>query len=499
MRAPRNATVRLRDLLAGLDVVEQRGADEVEVCAVVHDHRDVRPCALFACIRGTTTDGHAHAAAAAAAGASSLLVEELLPLDVPQARVPSVRRALGPVAARFHGEPSRAMRVVGVTGTNGKTTTAHLLEAIGAAAGETTGLIGTVGTRIAGESFPPGRTTPEATDLQSLLARMRDAGVGFVAMEVSSHALAQHRVDATRFASACFTNLSHDHLDFHGTMDAYFEAKARLFTPEFTAHVAVSVDDEWGRVLAGRARGAGLDVWSFSVDAPEADVGAERVVHEPSGTAFTLESRRDGARVEVRTALVGPFNVANALAAATAARAAGVPLDAVARGLAAPVVVPGRLERVDAGQPFTVLIDYAHTPDALERVLGAARALAAPGAAVSVVYGCGGDRDRAKRPLMGEVAARLADRAYLTSDNPRSEDPQSIADDVLAGVPAGREPLVELDRRRAIRRALGDAAAGDVVVVAGKGHETGQTARGVTVPFDDRVVAREELEALPCT
>lgn len=499
MSTPRNAPARLRDLLAGPGVVERRGPDDVGIGSVVHDHRDVRPGALFACIRGERTDGHAHAAAAVTAGAVALLVEEFLPLDVPQVRVTSVRRVLGPVAARFHGEPSRALRVLGVTGTNGKTTTTHLLEAIGAAAGDTTALIGTVGARIGATALPTGHTTPEATDLQALLARMRDAGAGTVAMEVSSHALAQHRVDATRFAAVCFTNLSHDHLDFHGTMSAYFEAKARLFTPPFTDRAAVSLDDPWGRELAGRARGAGLDVWSFSTGDTGADLTVADVRYEPAATTFRLVSRRDGSQAAVRTSLVGPFNVANALAAAATARAAGIGLDAIAAGLGAPVVVAGRLERVEAGQPFTVLVDYAHTPDALERVLAAARTFVRPGGSVAVVFGCGGDRDRAKRPLMGEVAARLADRAYLTSDNPRSEEPGAIAADVLAGVPPGREPVVDLDRRGAIRRALAEAGPGDVVVIAGKGHERGQTAGGITVEFDDRVVAREELEARSCT
>jgi UDP-N-acetylmuramoyl-L-alanyl-D-glutamate--2,6-diaminopimelate ligase len=496
--------VRLHDLLDGLDVELHDGprGSDADVHSVVHDSRDVRPGALFACIRGATSDGHTYAPAAVEAGAVALLVEEPLALPVPQARVAHVRASLGAVAARFHGSPSGAMRVLGVTGTNGKTTTTYLLDAIARAAGDKTGIIGTVGTRIGEVSLPPGRTTPEATDLQALLARMRDAGVATVAMEVSSHALVQHRVDGTEFAACCFTNLTHDHLDFHDTMDAYFAAKARLFRPSFTTRAAISVDDSYGRTLRDQARSAGVEVWTFGtarpVDGgPAPDLLATDITISPRSTRFTLVSAPDARTATITTPLVGPFNVANALAAATTARTAGIAFDAVVRGLHDPVVVPGRLERVDAGQDFAVIVDYAHTPDALVRVLTAARRLAST--AVVVVFGCGGDRDRAKRPLMGAAAQTFADRAFLTSDNPRSEDPAAIAEDVLAGVTDRSALVVELDRRLAIRAAIDGARPGDVVVIAGKGHETGQTASGVTVPFDDRVVARQELERLACS
>lgn len=488
--------MRLHDLLEGLDVSELRGALDVDVRSVVHDSRDAGPGALFACIRGAVNDGHAHAAAAVDAGAVAVLVEDWVEPPVTQARVRSVREALGPIAARFQANPSSAMRVLGITGTNGKTTTTYLLEAIAGAHGEVAGVIGTVGARIAGRPVPLARTTPEATELQALLATMRDAGVATVAMEVSSHALDQHRVDGTSFASVCFTNLSHDHLDYHATMDRYFEAKAALFVPRFATRAAINLDDGYGDTLAARARAAGLEVWTYGLGA--ADVTAADVALHARGTSFRLISVRDDADARVEFGLAGPYNVLNALAAAATARAAGLPFDAIVSGLQAPVVVPGRFERVDAGQPFVVLVDYAHTPEALERVLVAARALTGTGGRVLLVYGCGGDRDRAKRPLMGAAAATLADVAYLTSDNPRSEDPRAIAADVLAGVPPARRPTVDLDRRSAIRRALAEARPADVVVVAGKGHETGQTASGVTQPFDDRVVAREELEVLAC-
>ncbi len=503
--------MHLHDLLAdlagfdGAGVLDTRGglerpadlADigEVDIRSVVHDSREAGPGALFCCIRGSVTDGHRHAAAAVEAGAVALLVEEWLPIDVPQARVASVRGVLGPLAARFHGEPSFAMRVLGVTGTNGKTTTTYLLEAIADAAGDGSGVIGTVGTRVGGHAVSSVHTTPEATELQRVLATMRDAGVDTVAMEVSSHALEQHRVDGTHFATVCFTNLSHDHLDYHGSLDAYFESKARLFTPLFTQRAAVNVDDEHGAQLARRAAAGGLVVTRYAAGDAAADVRAQQVALGPRGTTFDLVACR-GRPVRVRTSLVGAFNVVNALAAATTALLAGFELDVIVAGLERPVVVPGRMERVDAGQDFSVLVDYAHTPDALGAAIGAARDLVVGDGRVIVVFGCGGDRDRAKRPVMGAIAAGGADLAYVTSDNPRSEDPAAIVDDILVGVPDGQNVARVLDRRVAIHEALAAARAGDVVLVAGKGHEAGQIVGDRTEPFDDRVVARAALESL---
>ncbi len=330
---------------------------------------------------------------------------------------------------------------------------------------------------------------------------MRDAGARTVAMEVSSHALHQHRVDGVQFAAVCFTNLSHEHLDYHGTLDEYFEAKASLFTRARTGAAAINVDDPRGAELAARAASDGIDVWTYATDAPTVDVGATDVVFGAAATRATIVDRRSGTDAVVELSLVGSFNLANALGAAATARAAGFPFEAVVAGLGAPLVVPGRMERVDAGQPFAVLVDYAHTPDALTRVLAAARPLArADGRGdgkVVCVFGCGGDRDPGKRPLMGAAVAAGADVAVLTSDNPRSEDPQAIADAVLPGLADAPAVRVQLDRRAAIADALAAAAPGDVVVIAGKGHETGQTfAHQRNVPFDDRVVAREELGAL---
>ncbi len=492
--------MQLHDLLDGIDVVELRGDPAVEVRAVAYDSRQVDEGALFCCIPGHVSDGHEYALAAARSGAVALLVERVVAVDVTQVRVPSVREAIGPISARLAGYPSQVIEVVGVTGTNGKTTTTYLLEAIAVAAGRHAGLIGTVETRYARTTERFRHTTPEAPELQALLGRMRDAGVDIVAMEVSSHTLDQHRVDGTRFAVACFLNLSQDHLDYHGTLDEYRAAKARLFTPAFTRHAVVNVGDGAGREVAAAARAAGLNVATFAVDGPDtsltADVRASRLDLGPHGGRFVLYDGATRSEVPIEIALPGRFNVENAVAAAATARVLGLGLDAVVAGLAVPLVVPGRMERIDNDRGLEIIVDYAHTPAALTQALEAARSMAGRDGRVIVVFGCGGDRDREKRPQMG-AATQAADLAVLTSDNPRSEDAAAIADDVLAGVPE-RRIVVQLDRRAAIRDALAVARAGDVVLIAGKGHEQGQSAAGVTVPFDDRAVAREELEALRC-
>jgi UDP-N-acetylmuramoyl-L-alanyl-D-glutamate--2,6-diaminopimelate ligase len=461
--------VRLDRLLGDVDVLEVRGEPaSVEVRAIAHDTAAVRPDSLFCCLRGARADGHDFAPRAVEAGAVALLCERFVDVDatVAQARVPDARVAMGPVAAAFFDHPSAAMRVVGVTGTNGKTTVAHLLEAVLGTHGWATGVIGTL---------TGARTTPEAPALQEALARFRDAGMAAVAMEVSSHALVQHRVDGVGFAAAVFTNLSQDHLDYHGTMEDYFAAKVRLFEPGRAEVAVVNVDDPWGVRLRAQ-----LEIPSVSyslADAEDLRIGVE-------GASFRWEG------VPVRLRMRGRFNVMNALAAATTARLLGVDAAAVAAGLESVTAVAGRFETIDAGQPFTVVVDYAHTPDGLEQALIAARELAS-GRRVIVVFGAGGDRDHAKRPLMGATAARLADVAVLTSDNPRSEDPAAIIDQVRAGTGG---LVVEPDRAAAIRLALGRAEPGDVVVIAGKGHETGQDVGGVVHPFDDRREARAALE-----
>lgn len=463
---------------------------------VTHDSRSAGPGVLFACRPGRVADGHDFGPAAVAAGSPALLVERPLDVGVPQLQVESVAATLGDVAATVQGHPSSGLELAGITGTNGKTTITYLMEAILAAAGHTTGVVGTVSTRIAGETVAGVRTTPEAPDLQRLLRRMLTAGVTAAAMEVSSHGLALGRVNGTRFSVAVFTNLTQDHLDFHTDLEDYYQAKATLFTPRFARVAVVNVDDAFGRRLAGETALQVVRVGS----GPDADVTAREVVSAPGGSTFTAVLH--GRSVAVRTGLPGHFNVINALCAVAAADVMGIAPEIAAAGVAALPGVPGRMERVEAGQPFTVLVDYAHTPDSLQNVLRAARELVdAPPEATSgtarviVVVGCGGDRDRGKRPLMGRAAAEGADLAVLTSDNPRSEDPMAILEAMLAGVRAvpGARHTLEPVRRQAIALALGEARPGDVVVIAGKGHETSQELADRIVDFDDRAVARELL------
>jgi UDP-N-acetylmuramoyl-L-alanyl-D-glutamate--2,6-diaminopimelate ligase len=473
-----------RDLSRGVG-----GDPELPISGLAYDSRRVRPGYLFFCIPGTAKDGHDFAEQAVSDGAAALCVERPLEIDVPQLLVSDVRRAMGRIAARFHGNPVEDLFVLGVTGTNGKTTTAFLLDSILRADGQKTGLIGTIETRIGDEVEPGVRTTPESLDLQALFAKMRDGGVGAVAMEVTSHALVLHRVEGAHFRAAGFTNLSQDHLDFHRGMEDYFEAKRKLFTDELTERGAVNVDDDYGRRLRERSD---VPVIGFGLS-DDAEVRAEDVSFDPSGTSFRIRSPKGD--LDVRTHLIGGFNVSNCLAAAAIALQAGIGLDSIERGLGALEAVPGRFESVDAGQPFSVVVDYAHTPDSLDNVLRAARGATRNGRVICV-FGCGGDRDRGKRPLMGSVAARLADVVAVTSDNPRSEDPHAIIDQILEGVIAELSEgphLVTADRAEAIHQAISLAREGDVVVIAGKGHETGQEFADRTIPFDDRLVAREAL------
>ena len=468
--------MRLSDAAEGLSAagIAFEVDGDVEITAVVHHTDRVVPGALFACVVGSTIDGHDRAEEVVGAGAAALLVERRLPVDVPQVVVPSVRHAMGPVAARFFGDPSRRLTVVGITGTNGKTTTVSLLHSIFEAAGRRCEVIGTLTSAPGG---PP--TTPDAPDLQARLAGWRDEGVEVVAMEVSSHALAMGRVDGTWFSVAGFTMLGQDHLDLHVDIERYFQAKALLFTPERTARAVIRSDDAWGARLLATAE---VETRSFGL----ADAGD--IALGPAGTTFAWHG------AQVTLPLAGRHNVANALCAATVADWLGVDMDAIVAGLAQVGPVRGRFELVDAGQDFTVAVDYAHTPDALEAVLGAARGLAdAGGGRVVVVFGCGGDKDRAKRPEMGRIAVRFADVVVVTSDNPRSEDPDAIIAEILEGVPDDAAVTVIPDRREAIHHAARAAREHDVVVIAGKGHETTQTFADRTVPFDDRAVVREVL------
>ncbi|HEY3865674.1 MAG TPA: UDP-N-acetylmuramoyl-L-alanyl-D-glutamate--2,6-diaminopimelate ligase [Solirubrobacteraceae bacterium] len=465
----------------------QGEAATVEITGLAYDSRAVAPGSLFFCVTGFQRDGHAFAAEALACGAVALVVERPLDLGVPEVLVPSARAAMGPAAVRFYGDPSAELRVVGVTGTNGKTTTAFLLKALLEAAdpGSSCGLLGTVKSMIGGVERAAGRTTPEAIDLQADFRAMLDAGDGACAIEVSSHALKLGRADAVHFAAAIFTNLTQDHLDFHASMEDYFQAKRRLFQAEPGVSV-VNVGDPYGRRLAGELDGAVTfaveDRADYSATDLRCDVlGCRFVLHTPVGVG------------EVVLPMPGRFNVANALGALAAVHALGGDLDTLVAALERGVRVPGRFEPVEAGQEFAVIVDYAHTPDSLENVLRAVRDIA--GGRVICVFGAGGDRDRGKRPLMGEIAARLADIVVVTSDNPRSEVPEAIVAEIVAPI-AGSAPHVEIDRRKAIARAIALAEAGDVVVIAGKGHEQGQElAKGAKLPFDDVVVAREVLSA----
>jgi UDP-N-acetylmuramoyl-L-alanyl-D-glutamate--2,6-diaminopimelate ligase len=461
----------LGTLAADAGLAAPTGDGTVEIGGIAYDSRRVEPGALFCCLVGERSDGHDFAAAAVDSGAAALLVERPLPLAVPQVRDDDSRRAMALLADAFHGHPSRSMRVIGVTGTAGKTTTTHLIAAICEAAGLPADVFGT----LRGQ-----HTTPEAPEFQAQLAAARDAGKQAVATEVSSHALALHRVDGTRFAVAVFTNLGRDHLDFHGTIERYFAAKARLFTPELAERAVVNLDDVRGRLLADAAA---IPTIGFS-QAALADVTIT-----PTSHAYTWEG------VRIHVGLGGAFNVSNSLAAATAALALDIPPATIADGLAAARPVPGRFEAVDAGQPFAVLVDYAHTPESLREVLAAARA--ASRGRLIVVFGAGGDRDRDKRPQMGAEAAGLADQIVLTSDNPRSEDPLAIIADIVTGVPDPSTVTVEPDRAAAIAAGIAAAGPGDVVVIAGKGHETTQTIGDTVTAFDDRAVARSVLEARP--
>jgi UDP-N-acetylmuramoyl-L-alanyl-D-glutamate--2,6-diaminopimelate ligase len=471
--------------LVGGDIV---GDGRTPIRDVTHDSRQAGPGVLFVAVPGFTSDGHDFVPSAIAKGTAAVAVEHRQESPIPQLVVPDTREALPHLAAAVHHHPSRQMQVVGVTGTNGKTTVVYLLESIAEAAGVTSAVVGTIGARIAGRSVPSGRTTPESADLQRLLARMVDEDVRLAAIEVSSHALALHRVDEVSFAVAAFTNLTQDHLDFHEDMDDYFAAKASLFDEKRTRRAVIWVDDPYGSRLAGSLAIPVIRV-GFGLDA---DVRARSIEVTPTGSRFELVVR-EGSRL-VELPLGGVFNIENALVAAACAREIGLTLDDIDRGIRSVGQIPGRFEKIDGGQPFAVIVDYAHTPEGITAVLNAVRGVSQ--GHVIVVVGAGGDRDRRKRPLMGAAAAR-ANIAIITSDNPRSEDPLVIIDEVVAGIGDGNAVLhVVPDRRSAIRTAVRMASGGDVVLILGKGHEQGQEISGRVEPFDDRAVARAELADL---
>jgi UDP-N-acetylmuramoyl-L-alanyl-D-glutamate--2,6-diaminopimelate ligase len=495
-RRPRK---RLGELLVRIDH-KVTGSPQVEIAGLSYDSRRVGAGELFICLVGAKADGHSFIPEAARRGAAALLVNSgrenaAAGFDLPVAAVPDTRRAMAQVASSFYDNPSRRLSLIGITGTNGKTTTSYLTAAILRAAGRKTGIIGTLAYRIGEETRPAPHTTPEAPDLQALLFEMAEAGVTEVAMEVSSHALALHRVDGCRFRFAVFTNLSRDHLDFHASLDDYLATKERLFAaPEFQPEQGervniLNADDPASRRLAEVGLGRHL-TYGLGKDA---DVAAEDIVAAASGTRFKVRAPQGSAGLALR--LVGGFNVANALAALATGLAAGVDLETAVAGLEGADTVRGRFQRLPSASR-TVIVDYAHTPDGLEKVLAAARGLTR--GELRLVFGCGGDRDPGKRPQMGEVASRLADRCYLTSDNPRSEDPQEIIAQIAGGIPEAQRGkcVIEPDREAAIRRAIVEASAEDVVLLAGKGHETYQIFADRTIHFDDREVAEKVLSEL---
>ncbi|MBN1631768.1 MAG: UDP-N-acetylmuramoyl-L-alanyl-D-glutamate--2,6-diaminopimelate ligase [Thermoleophilia bacterium] len=509
--------MRLSDIFAGVEGWRLAGAAHVDVAALCYRSDQAGPGSLFFCVSGFARDGHDFAPDAVSRGAVALCVERELDLPVPQVVVGSVRAVMGSVAASFYGHPSSRLLTAGITGTNGKTTSAFLAAHFLDHAGLRSGLMGTVERRIGGQVLPAGRTTPEALDIQRDLAQMVQAGDKAVVMEVSSHALDLGRASGIDFKAVAFTNLTQDHLDYHKSLESYFAAKCRLFLDEEFARndpvAVINLADPSGRQLACRC--AGERVLTFSAAPVEhgwgpVDLEWSDHVFESGRTRGTLVVRGralrrlaasgkvGGAdrelRVEVETRLVGAFNVANALTALGIGLGLGLDLEQMLAALREFPGVPGRMEPIDGGQDFTVLVDYAHTPDSVRNVLQTARGITR--GKLIAVLGCGGDRDRGKRPLMGREAEAAADVVIITSDNPRSEDPLAIIADITVGLERPDGARIEPDRRAAIGRAVSGAESGDVVLILGKGHESGQEFAHETLPFDDRVVAREALEAL---
>ncbi|WP_020615586.1 UDP-N-acetylmuramoyl-L-alanyl-D-glutamate--2,6-diaminopimelate ligase [Paenibacillus daejeonensis] len=493
--------MRMDELASLLLTSQWHGSGEgVTISGIRIDSRKVEPGDLFICLPGHTVDGHDYAAQAAERGAVALIVERPLPVKLPQLVVKDSRLAMSVLGSHYYGYPSEQMRMIGITGTNGKTTTTYLIERLLEDAGHRAGVIGTIEMRYGGRSLPMSGTTPESLDLQQSLADMAAAGMGYCVMEVSSHALEQGRVKGCRYRSAIFTNLTQDHLDYHETMDNYAAAKSLLFSRLGNSYAAeetqrsysiINVDDPYGATLA---RSAATEVITYGIES-QADVRASEITISAKGTSFRLTTFRGACQVHMR--LVGKFNVYNALAAVAAGLVEGLELDGIRESLEQISGVPGRVEAVDAGQPYAVIVDYAHTPDGLDNVLKAVKEIAK--GRVICVFGCGGDRDRTKRPMMGQIAASHADYVVVTSDNPRSEDPQRILEDIKAGlVEAGVSEsryVLEVDRRKAIKKAVDMASSDDVVLIAGKGHETYQIIGAETSVFDDREIAEQLIRS----
>jgi len=484
------------ELARAVPRAQARGGEGLEIGGVAYDSRRVSPGDLFVAVRGFQSDGHLFAAEAVKAGAAAFALErevEGVPAEVPRLMVPSGREALALLADAFYGHPTGSLSLVGVTGTNGKTTTAFLIESVLRASGRRTGLLGTIHYRIGDRVMEQPRTTPEAPDLQAFLSEVLEAGGTHAVMEVSSHGIALERVKGSEFASVVFTNLTQDHLDFHGDMEAYYRAKLALFTEGPPGASVINVDDSYGRRIAGEARG---DLWRYAIEEKGAEVSAREVALSAEGMRF--EMAHPWGRTRIETSLIGRHNVSNILAASAACFSLGLPAEEIARGVRALSAVPGRFERVSLGQPFLVVVDYAHTEDALQRVLEFARPITR--GRLLTLMGCGGDRDRRKRPLMAAAAVRASDWVVMTSDNPRTEDPAAILREVEAGVdrvPGGRARARSIvDRREAIRAIVAEARPGDTVVIAGKGHETYQIVGRERFPFDDREEVRAALRLL---
>lgn len=481
--------MKLQELLKNVAVKNSTAAQDIDIKEVRYDSRAVQPGDLFVAIRGYATDGHKYIAKAMEQGAAAVVCEEA-PEGVPAVVVENSRIALAEIAANRFGHPAERMVMLGVTGTNGKTTTTYLVEHIARVAGKRTGVIGTVGIRIGDEAEKSAHTTPESPDLQQLFARMRDARCDVVAMEVSSHALDLDRTWDAAFAVTAFSNLTQDHLDYHHTFEAYFEAKARLFSKDYPAKRVICIDDKWGKELLRRCSVAEDSVVTTGFD-PSAQIHPVDVQYAPTHTTVTLDVR--GSLHTFDYPLVGKFNVENVMCAFGIGLQLGFPAETIVEALEEAPQIPGRLERVSAPNTggVSVFVDYAHTPDALEKALASIMALT-PGRTVCV-FGCGGDRDASKRPIMGK-AALAADHAVVTSDNPRTEDPQAIIEDIVSGMSSGAGRFeVEADRRAAIARAIAQAKPGDSILIAGKGHEDYQLVGDQVLSFDDRIVAAEEL------
>jgi UDP-N-acetylmuramoyl-L-alanyl-D-glutamate--2,6-diaminopimelate ligase len=487
------AAVRLAKLLRGVETRAAVAHGDLEISDLVYDSRQVKTGTLFVAIRGEKTDGNKYVSDVMGRGAAAILSEQektaSIPTEFPWIQVADARKALAISAANFYMRPAEVLKLTGVTGTNGKTTTSYLVDSILRAAGCEVGLLGTIGYRLVREALPAPNTTPESLDLQRYLAEIVRAGGTHAVLEASSHALAMNRLWGCPFAVAIFTNLTRDHLDFHKTFEEYFAAKRRLFEGTGAAAPATGVinrDDEYGQKLAGLAS----RTLTYGLE-PGADITTRKPAVSLSGIEFVAET--PSGKIEIRSRLVGRPNVYNILAAIGAGVALDLSGEVIARGIAQLSAVPGRFERIDMGQPFLVVVDYAHTDDALRNLLATAKELNTSGRIITL-FGCGGDRDRTKRPLMGEAAGHASDIVVLTSDNPRSEDPLLIINDVIVGVQRTKAKLfVEPDRQKAIEVALDEARSGDIVLLAGKGHETYQVLRDRTIAFDDREVARAVL------